>query len=298
MKKPTVVCFGEVLWDMLPTGKVAGGAPMNVAYHLNNLGVESLMISQVGADDLGKELLAFLQTKGLTTDFVQVASEYPTSTVQVQLDEKGSPTYTIVENVAWDAIDFDAANYDMIETADALVYGSLAARNQQTRTTLLALLQRAKLKVFDLNLRKPFYSFELLEQLLHSADVVKLSDEELIEIAENQGLTGYSEVQLLQILKEKYHLQGILLTKGKHGALYLNEAGCYQSDSFPVDVVDTVGAGDAFLACFLKNLLHNESPETCLVRACALGAMVAARRGGTPAVSEQDIFLFVAHHEH
>ncbi|NJL74208.1 MAG: carbohydrate kinase [Saprospiraceae bacterium] len=209
MKKPTVVCFGEVLWDMLPTGKVAGGAPMNVAYHLNNLGVESLMISQVGADDLGKELLAFLQTKGLTIDFIQVVNEHPTSTVQVKLNESGSPTYTIVENVAWDAIDFDAANYSTIESADALVYGSLAARKEQTRNTLLALLKLAKLKVLDLNLRKPFYSFELLQPLLYAADIVKLSDEELVEIATNQQLAGHSELQLLQLLKEKYHCKGL-----------------------------------------------------------------------------------------
>lgn len=291
-----VICFGEVLWDMLPTGKVAGGAPMNVAYHLNHLGVTSGMISQVGADDLGKELLAFLQAKGLNTNFIQITKDFPTSTVQVTLSEKGSPTYTIVEQVAWDAIHFEDVDYNIVSEADAFVYGSLAARNETTKNTLLRLLALAKLKVLDLNLRKPFYTPELLQELLLSADIVKLSDEELVEITTIVALSGNTEQQLMQALKDKYHLHAVLLTKGKNGAVYLTQKEFYEAASYPIQVLDTVGAGDAFLACFLKNLLSGETLEICLMRACALGAIVATKRGGTPAVSEQDIITFMNNH--
>ena len=177
--KSNIVCFGEILWDLLPTGKVAGGAPMNVAFHANQLGIAAQMISKVGKDDLGKDLIDLLNQKGVDTSLVQTDDTYPTGTVKVTLDAKGSPSYEIVAPVAWDFIHANTANKTAVQTADAFVFGSLAARNETTRNTLLELLKLAKLKVFDVNLRSPFYTKPLLTQLLHQADIVKMNDEEL-----------------------------------------------------------------------------------------------------------------------
>ena len=141
MSKKMVVCFGEVLWDLLPTGKVAGGAPMNVAYHLNNFGVRSLMISKVGSDDLGEELLGFLKQKVVSTDLIQKDDTFQTGVVNVIFDEKGSPSYDIVQQVAWDYIHFNGKVLGAVEQCDLLVYGSLATRSEASRNTLFQLFK-------------------------------------------------------------------------------------------------------------------------------------------------------------
>ena len=161
---PRIVCFGEVLWDLLPSGKVAGGAPMNVAYHANQLGIITQMISKIGQDELGKHLIDFLDKKGVDTSLVQTDHNSPTGTVNVTLNSSSSPSYEIVSPVAWDYIHTSKANKTAVKTADAFVFGSLSARNEASRNALLELLNIAKLKVFDVNLRKPHYSKPLLKQ--------------------------------------------------------------------------------------------------------------------------------------
>ena len=176
--KSKIVCFGEILWDLLPTGNVAGGAPMNVAYHANQLGTTAQMVSKIGKDELGKELLGFLNKKGVDTSLVQSDGTYPTGTVNVTLDSMGSPSYEIMAPVAWDYINANTTNKAAVQNADAFVFGSLAARNLRTRDTLFELLELTKLKVFDVNLRSPFYSKPLVLKFLQHADIVKMNDEE------------------------------------------------------------------------------------------------------------------------
>ncbi len=293
MSEKTVVCFGEVLWDLLPSGKVAGGAPMNVAYHLNNFGLKSHMISRVGEDGLGRELLNFLKDKGLSTELVQHDPDHPTGTVQVTMHEGGFPEYEIVENVAWDYIELTKGTLQKVEKSDMLVFGSLAARNKTSRDTLLKLVKKAPFKVFDINLRPPFYQQNLLEELLHQADIVKVNDEELEIVAGWYGQSG-SEADQLSFVCKQFKLSGIILTKGAEGAVFMDAQGLHQQSGFPVEVEDTIGSGDSFLAGFLSRYLQSESPADCLAFGGATGAMVATHRGATPLIKEGMVKDFMA----
>lgn len=283
-----VVCFGEVLWDLLPSGKIAGGAPMNVAFHLNQLGVPAAMVSRVGRDDLGREILAFLAGKNIDTGLVQHDDTFPTGIVKVTLDDKGHPAYEIVQPVAWDFIRAEQAALDTVENADLLVFGSLAARNNTTKETLMALLERAAYRVFDVNLRSPFYSQELLEELIRKADLLKMNDHEL-DILSGWRHFGGGEKERMASFLEHFHLDGILVTKGDKGAVFYDKSGFYQHPGFPVKVQDTIGSGDAFLAGFLSQALSGKKQEERLAFACSMGAFVATQKGGTPEINPEKI---------
>lgn len=294
MNQPTsnIVCFGEILWDLLPSGKVAGGAPMNVAFHANQLGIAAQMISKIGKDDLGKDLIDFLNQKGVDTTLVQTDDNYPTGTVKVTLDAKGSPSYEIVAPVAWDFIHANTANKTAVQSADAFVFGSLAARNETSRNTLLELLKLAKLKVFDVNLRSPFYTKPLLTQLLHQADIVKMNDEEL-EIIGSCLDIHETEVKTAVQVKNHFNWQQLIVTRGAHGAWFFNKDGMMSSQGITIQVQDTIGSGDSFLAAFLSKFLQGEVPEKCLQFASATGAYVATKKGGTPEFSEAQIWNLI-----
>lgn len=289
MSKPFVISYGEVLWDLLPTGKIAGGAPMNVAFHAETFGLQTSLISRVGADELGRELLAFLSNKGIPTGLVQVDHTFPTGIVNVTLDANGSPSYEIVQPVAWDYIHPTDEAKKAVSTADAFVFGSLACRTNRTKQTLLELLEIAPLRVFDVNLRPPFFSKELLEELLLKANLVKMNDEELDTIAGWYGIAG-EDAEKMDFIKKQYRLDALLMTLGAHGAMFQNNQGLFSQTGFNVKVQDTIGSGDAFLGAFLSRFLRGASPAECLKTACATGAFVATKKGATPDYSPIDIF--------
>ena len=293
MKNPIVICFGEVLWDLLPSGKIAGGAPMNVAFQTNNLGMQARMISRVGSDDLGKELLAFLQEKGVSTDCVQTDSTYPTGMVNVSLDEKGIPSYDIVQPAAWDHIELREEMLDTVAGADALVFGSLSCRSEQSKKTLLTLIQKAPLRVFDVNLREPFYSQTLLEELLPKANIVKVNDIELDILARWYDMEG-SESDRMAALQDKFGFDRIIVTKGEHGAACRSHSGYCTVPGVSVKVEDTIGSGDAFLSGYLSQLFAGASDQECLRFANALGALTATKAGGTPNISLEEIRVFLS----
>ncbi|MCB0616936.1 MAG: hypothetical protein KDC75_26640, partial [Phaeodactylibacter sp.] len=225
MSHPTIICFGEVLWDLLPSGRIAGGAPMNVAFHVNQMGMQSKMISSIGDDDLGKELKRFMENKGISTDLIQTDNTFPTGIVNVILDNGGYPSYDIVSPVAWDYIRPDDKAKDLVKSADALVFGSLACRTERNKRTLFEYLELAPIRILDVNLRAPFYSQPLIESLLEKADIVKMNDEELALIAGWQSVEGGDERSQLEFLKNKFRLDVLILTKGKDGAVCLDETG-------------------------------------------------------------------------
>ncbi len=292
MSKKNIVCFGEVLWDLLPTGKIAGGAPMNVAVHANQLGLNATMISAVGDDDLGEGITSFLLSRGLSIENIQ-KNEYQTGIVEVKLDEKGSPSYEIIEPVAWDFIRLTETAKSTIQAADALVFGSLALRNEVSKNTLLELQAESKLKILDINLRKPFYTTELADELFRVADIVKVNDEELEMICAWYGQTG-DETQNARFLKEHYQLKGIIVTRGGNGAFFINNTNeVSEHQGFKVTVSDTIGSGDSFLASFITKWLNGETPAEALKYACAVGAFVATQKGATPVISEEDIKLII-----
>lgn len=289
LNNATLVCFGEVLWDLLPTGKVAGGAPMNVAYHANTFGLQAKMVSRIGADELGGELRLFLDGKGVSADLLQVDRALPTGVVKVSLDAAGTASYEIVQPAAWDAIQpFDRA-LDAVRNADLLVFGSLACRSETTKNTLLQLLELAPLRVFDVNLRTPFYSKELLAELLPKANIVKMNDEELDVIGGWFGAAG-SEEEKMEFLKNCFRLEALLVTRGARGAVLLNDSGLFTQTGFPVKVQDTIGSGDAFLGAFLSKMTAGATEDECLETACAAGAFVATKKGATPKYSPEEVF--------
>jgi fructokinase len=289
MSKKNIVCFGEVLWDLLPSGKIAGGAPMNVAVHANQLGLNASMISAIGNDELGEGITSFLKSRNLSIENIQI-NNYQTGIVEVTLDAKGSPSYTIIESVAWDFIALTDSAKKTVQEADALVFGSLALRNEVSRNTLLQLQLLAKLRILDINLRKPFYSQELAKQLFEIADIVKVNDEELEMICGWYGQSG-DELSNAKFLKNKYNWQGIIVTRGGNGAFFVDANDeMSEHQGFKVTVNDTIGSGDSFLASFITHWLNGSTPAKSLEFACAVGAFVATQKGATPIIQEEDIF--------
>ncbi len=289
----SAVCFGEVLWDIFPTHKKIGGAPLNVALRMNSLGVETAMISRVGEDENGEDILSFLSSQEITTDLIQVTKEYKTGAVNVMINEKGNASYDILYPSAWDKIAETEIMDKVISEADVFVFGSLICRDEVSRITLLNLLDKAKYKVLDANLRAPYYTTEILNNLLQKADFIKLNDEELREISRELGSPYNSFEQNIKFIAEKTNTKQVCVTKGEFGAvLYYNDKFYYNSGYF-VKVVDTVGAGDSFLASLLIRLLRGKSPQKALNYACAVGALVAGQEGANPMISEKDIKKFM-----
>lgn len=292
-KEFKAVCFGEVLWDVFPTHKKIGGAPLNVALRMNSLGVATTMVSRVGADSNGDDIVSFLKENKINIDEVQTAEEYKTGIVNVMINEKGNASYDIAYPSAWDKIELNKVSKEKVSKSDVFVFGSLACRDEVSRTTLYSLLDEAKFKVLDANLRAPYYTIEVLLELMGKADFIKLNDEELKEISKKLGSPYNSFEQNIQFIAEKTNTKQVCVTKGEFGAvLYCNEKFYYNSGYF-IKVVDTVGAGDSFLASLILRLLRGKSPQKALNYACAVGALVAGQEGANPEISEAAIKKFM-----
>ncbi|HEY1006180.1 MAG TPA: carbohydrate kinase [Sphingobacteriaceae bacterium] len=291
MKK--VICFGEVLWDLFPEARKPGGAPMNVAFHLAKLGAAPLLISAVGTDPDGEALIAFLEDNGLDTTYVDRLEQFPTGTVDVSLDGEGKAAYTINRPVAWDAIAYRETWDRIVPAADALVFGSLAGREQASWMTLQRLLTTAKLKIFDMNLRQPYADPVKLNVLLHHSDVLKINDEELVYLRKIRGLGG-TDPDVLSAISRLYAIPVICLTRGADGAGVWTPSGWISHPGYRINVKDTVGSGDAFLAAFIYGLLDGQPWELILKRSNAIGALVAGKNGASPAYSESEIQNLIA----
>ena len=291
----TVVCFGETLWDVLPTGKQPGGAPFNVAVHLHQLSQSVQLISRVGNDDLGTELLAFLAGRGVSTTYVQRGHTHLTGVVKANVDNRNEVVYKIVQPVAWDYIQFENQLHELVASSAMLVFGSLAARTEVTRATLHRLLQAARFKVFDVNMRPPHYTREEVEYLLANSNLVKMNHHELAEILAWYGQDA-TDAASLAWLAQRFHLQAVCVTLGPDGAQLWKEGQLYHSPGIAIEVQDTIGSGDAFLAALLTSWLAGEAPQHCLRFACAAGALVATHQGATPVLTKAQIAKFLAEH--
>jgi len=274
------ICFGEILWDILPHEKVPGGAPMNVCYHLNQLGQAAAIISKTGKDENGKRLLEFLQQHQVDTSLVQADEQHATGTV-IATQKGNEMEYDIVQPVAWDFIDITEQLTEKVSQASYFVCGSLAARGGRSRTTLYRLLEAAQTKVVDINLRPPHFEKGTLEHLLKQADILKLNDHELALIS-GWYINETSFEKQVTFLSNQFSIPTIIITKGASGAaLYYNNDFFYHK-GYKVTVADTIGSGDAFLAGFLSRHINNNLPEASLEFACKLGAFVASQKGACP----------------
>jgi fructokinase len=288
-----IACFGEVLFDVFPTHRKIGGAPLNVGLRMASLGIDTQIISRIGQDEIGQELLDFVKKNGVSTDSIQIDNSFSTGEVLVKLDEKGSASYTINYPVAWDKIEATPEAQNAIANADALVFGSLVCRDNTSYQSLLSLLNSAKYKIFDVNLRAPFYTKELLTDLMNKADFIKFNDDELYEISEYLGSPFHSLEQNIQFIAEKTNTNHICVTKGSHGAVLLYNNQLFYNSGYKITVADTVGAGDSFLAGLLTKLLTGFTPQKAIDFACALGALVAQNEGANPKISAEAIAEFM-----
>ncbi|RYU82898.1 carbohydrate kinase [Hymenobacter persicinus] len=277
-----------MLWDVLPTGKQPGGAPFNVAVHLHQLGLPVELISRIGDDELGTELLAFVASKGLGTDYVQHGKTHLTGVVKANVDDANEVTYKIVQPVAWDYIQYEPALEKLVSEAEMLVFGSLAARQAGTRETLYRLLEHARFKVFDVNMRPPHYTREVVKYLLEKANLVKMNHHELSEIMAWFG-PATDRAAAMQWLAERFELEAVCVTCGADGALLYTRGQLFRAPGVRVEVKDTIGSGDAFLAALLKGWQAGQEPGQMLRFACATGALVATHLGATPAIVEADV---------
>lgn len=289
-----ILCVGEVLWDNLPSGAKPGGAPMNVALHLSRLGQNVAIASKVGNDEKGRKLVDFLETSGLKTDLVQIDENLPTSEVLVHLDSNNNATYEICEPVAWDNLELTDELIAKAKSSGLIILGSLASRRAESRETILRLLENDAVKLVDVNLRKPYDTCELVELLLAKSDVIKLNDDELKIIAGWNNQSEPDEFNLTKWFAEKYNSKLVCVTKGENGATVYSDGNFYSHPGFKVEAVDTVGAGDAFLAGFIASLLEGKSTSDALEFACATGSFVATKVGATPDYKKTDISLLIA----
>lgn len=239
MNKKAVI-FGEMLWDCFPDKQLPGGAPMNVALHLQHLGITTTFISKIGSDSLGADLLSFVQKNGLNGDFVQRDTAHETSRVVVDNSDKENIKYEIVKPVAWDFMEWNTAIQEKVDEADVFVFGSLAARSSQSQNTLFRLLETSTLKVLDINLRPPHYSTKVLERLLKNTDVLKINEDEL-EILIEMSALDKNEEKALSAIVDRYELQLVCMTKGSAGAIIYDGREFYRHPGYQVDVEDTVG---------------------------------------------------------
>ncbi len=280
-KKPIVVGIGEILWDMLPGGRRAGGAPINFVYHTAALGAEGYAISAVGNDQDGDEILLELEKSKIAHFIARVP--YPTGKVLVELKD-GIPSYTIVEDVAWDHIPAEKQALDLIRRADAVCFGTLASRNAHSRQNITRLLEAAApqaLKFFDINLRGSYYSPELIRRLLEFANVFKINDEELPVIRRLLALDG-SDDEVCHTLMKQYGLRYLIFTAGENYSIIYSPQSLSYLKTPKVCVADTVGAGDAFSGAFVYGILTGKTMEEAHRDAVRISAFVCTRSGAWP----------------
>lgn len=290
--KNLVVGMGEALWDMLPEGKKIGGAPANFAYHVGQFGLESCVVSAVGADELGAELLKQFDEKKLNYNIETVA--YPTGTVQVEIDQAGIPVYDIKENVAWDNIPYTPQLEQMAEHTHAVCFGSLAQRNVVSRNTINRFLdaipaENQPLIVFDVNLRQGFYNKEILCNSMERCNILKINDEELVTVSRLFGYPGIDLQDKGWILLGKYNLKMLILTCGVNGSYVFTPGNISFQPTPKVEVADTVGAGDSFTAAFIASILRGKSVAEAHHKAVETSAFVCTKAGAMPTLPESII---------
>ena len=292
MQSKKVLGLGELLWDVFEDSRKPGGAPANVAFQLNQLGLDGIIASRVGADPLGAEITQFLSGMGLSTDFIQTDAGRPTGTVTVQLDATGTPSYVIHENVAWDFLELTPELEALLPTLSAVCFGTLAQRGKTTRETIQKILDRVPadcLKVYDVNLRQDFFSRELLETSLEKSNVAKMNDGEMEVLKPVFGLPqDLAPVDFALSLCEKYGLEEVCITRAEKGCFLVRKDG--QTADVPgkiVQVADTVGSGDSFSAALIYTMLRGSEIQIQAEFANEVGTLVATRSGGMPPLQEE-----------
>ena len=293
MTKPALMIgLGEVLWDLLPSGKVLGGAPANFAYMTNVLGDRGIVASRLGNDALGREACQVMQDLGLNTSYVQQDGGHDTGVATVEIDTAGQPNFTIKKFVSWDYLQWTPAWQELSQQADVICFGSLAQRSTDSAVTIEAFLRNAPdsaLRIFDANLRQSFYNKYTVQKSCERAHIVKVNEQELLEISYLLRIGVGSEELLAQRLLSDYGLRLVCITRGARGSLLVSKDQTVEHKGFRVKVADAVGAGDAFTACLAHHYLRGCSLEEISERSNRFASWVATQTGATPPISTSQI---------
>jgi fructokinase len=287
-----MIGLGEVLWDILPTGRALGGAPANFAYMTNVLGDQGIVASRVGNDELGREACRLLQTLGLNTSYVQQDDLHETGTATVTIDGTGQPNFTIKEAVAWDFLEWTTDWDELSARADVICFGSLAQRSSTSAGTIDRFLQNAHprtIRIFDVNLRQSFYNEDLLRKSFEYADIIKLNEHELIQVSSLFELgTGTAEFLAGRLLHD-FDLKLVCITRADRGSLLVSQEQTVEHSGFRVKVADAVGAGDAFTACLAHHYVRGNPLQQISEAANRFASWVATQRGATPAITSSQL---------
>jgi len=286
-----IVGIGEALWDVLPEGKTIGGAPANFAYHVSQFGLHSCVVSAIGNDKLGHEIIKNFTSKKLHYQLASVS--YDTGTVLVGLDEMGVPCYTIKENVAWDNIPFTPELEELARHTRAVCFGSLAQRSAVSCQTINRFLdtmsgREGQYKIFDINLRQNFYTKDIISNSLHRCNILKINEEEFLIVSRMLGYPDISMEKGCEVILEKYNLEMLILTCGADGSYVFTPDSAVSFIETPeVDVADTVGAGDSFTAAFIASILKGKSVPEAHRIAVNVSAYVCTQNGAMPILPEE-----------
>lgn len=283
-----VVCFGEVLWDVLPSAELPGGAPMNVAYHLKKLGIDPALITATGKDERGDQLKAILSAANVNTEYFQTDEQYDTGVVFANVNNANEVFYDIVFPSAWDFIQFDEKAAAAVKSAVYFVFGSLTSRSEVSRKSLYRYLEAAQTKVCDINLRSPHFERASLEYLLARTDLLKMNESELQLISEWYG-NAIAVEERIESIQHRFNINTVIVTMGGEGAMVNDNGRLYKHKGFKVKVADTIGSGDSFLAGFLSQKLKDKTTEEALQFASAIGAFIATQNGACPNYTLEEV---------
>jgi len=290
-----IVGLGEILWDMLPSGKALGGAPANFAFHAKELGESSVVISCVGNDEMGREIISSLENMDMSTEFLYIDKTHPTGVVSVTINKEMKPSYLIQEGVAWDYIPTSALLSELAFKSTAVCFGTAAQRSQLSRMTIqkfVGLMGQDSIRVFDINLRQNFYSRDVIETSLSLANVLKLNVNELSVVKKLLRLNE-DEEKILNELSRKYSLRLIALTKGMEGSILYSEGRISKHEGYKINLEDTVGAGDAFVAALVTGLLKGYELDDLNNKANCVASYICSKPGGTPSLTNEIRQLFI-----
>jgi len=285
MNPPTVVGVGEILWDLLPSGRQLGGAPANFAYCSHLLGARGIVASRIGRDQLGEDIGESLEKAGIPKQYLQSDDSQPTGTVRVQFDSAGQPKFEIAQPVAWDCLEWTENWQGLAKSADAVCFGSLAQRSEKSRTTILNFLESAQpnaVLMFDVNLRQKFFSADIICQSLQRSNAMKLNHEEVPRVKELLAMTEHDDISFCRSLMERFDVKLICITRGAKGSLLCDRREVHEHAGYRVKVKNTVGAGDAFTAALVHQYLRQRSLAEMNDTANRMGAWVASHSGAMP----------------
>lgn len=296
MKKKKIVAFGEVVWDLMPNGKVLGGTPTNMVFRCNSFGEQGFLLSRVGDDKHGQEALKRLEELGISTLDVQIDTEFPTGTVHITFDKKNEPIFKATPDVAFDHIEFSTEALKLGRNADCLFYGLLPQRFGISKNTIRELIKESHgaLRFLDLKLFEHFFDAKVVENLLQSSHVVRIKEKEIGFLTEKLGLKPGSLISFGKQLVKKYKVQLVLLTRGKDGVFaFHKDHGDFWDSGYTIEMKDNVGSGMAFSAGFLHYYLNGKPLQEALNFGNAAGALNTTKMGATTFFNKNDVLQFM-----